>query len=108
VDYGIAIAIPALFYAIYAENRNLDALKELRRAMDLQFDGPRVQFTEVKDLRAWIEPKVPGLLGHTGVRHTGLKSVGETHKGDQLRSLRISAGALVHFARAPISEGGVK
>jgi hypothetical protein len=105
MNYGIAIAIAALFYAMYAESKyQREQINELRRVMDYQFDGLRHQFSEVKELLSWIEPQVSGILGHTPVRHTGLKSVGELIKA-------VNSGeyesALVPWStlRAPVSDG---
>jgi hypothetical protein len=56
MDYGIAIVIAALFYAMYAENKyQREQIKELRRVMDFQFDGLRYQFTEVWSSQSFVD-----------------------------------------------------
>jgi hypothetical protein len=100
MDYGIAIVIAALFFAMYAENKyQREQIRELRRVMDYQFDGLRYQFTEVKDLLSWIEPqlKMHSFNGmYVAARHADLKSI------DAIREA-VDAGRY-HSAMLPMTE----
>jgi len=105
MNYWLIAGFLLVLWSVENENkRSRERIAELRRVMDLQFDGLRSEFSEVKKLLSWIEPQVPGILGYTSVRHTGLESTGELVKA--VNDGRY-AEALVPWTvlRAPVGEG---
>jgi hypothetical protein len=108
MNYEFVTAFAVLFIGIYLESRHRQQqMYELRQTLDAQFSTLRHEFAQMEALLKWVEPQVPGLIGHTAVRHTGITSVEELISA-------VNAGryksALVPWTtiRAPVDDGVVQ
>jgi hypothetical protein len=75
--YGIAYL--TLLAILYFENKyHREQVSELRRVMDLQFEGLRSEFANVKDSLRWIEPRLKQNSfnnSYVAVQHTALAAM---------------------------------